>query len=388
MFVMFFTACASNVHFTNNEPATLTLADSTKNLQNEFTKDSLKNEAIVDTTPKILLKNDSTILIKATTLQAPDIQNEPPKDTLADILPKDPYQQIPEIVNEIFEYSSKLYSAGFTDSASAYLEKFRVLNPLWNKWIAKADSMLNEFGKTRAEKAKIFEPLVLQIQNMNRANAAFSLVAEAADSLINAAPGDSLINFAILQKQIAYKNTLQKGKKELEQIKAFAKDHAKFAEAESLAINLQKYYRDFEDSLKIQMFIDEVQKELASIDLNAAKFWETNDANASLKKADSLMAAKDFFAAKELLNKLKFSTLRKEALEMYQKLSDIFCTQQRKITSQIFTKAKKQNNKDKKNKMLQEAILPLEKCLTEFPENSGREKILENKKFLEAEINY
>ena len=72
----------------------------------------------------------------------------------------DPYTEIPALIQSIFDYADTLYKAGYTDSATAYLERFRVIKPLWAQWESKADSMLNEFGKTRAEKAKAYEPMV------------------------------------------------------------------------------------------------------------------------------------------------------------------------------------------------------------------------------------
>ena len=138
----------------------------------------------------------------------------------------DPYTAFPKLVEEVFAHAASLYKAGLTDSASAYLEKFRILKPMWKVWFDKADTLLNEFGKERAEKAKAFEPLVFQIQNMNRAQTAYSMVAETADSLIALAPGDSLTGWANAQKQIAYKNTLAKAKKEYDSIKALADNQA------------------------------------------------------------------------------------------------------------------------------------------------------------------
>ena len=134
----------------------------------------------------------------------------------------DPYTAIPAIVQSIFDYANTLHKAGYTDSASAYLERFRVIKPLWEQWESKADSMLNEFGKVRAEKAKAYEPMVFQIQNMNRASSDYGLVAETADSLIALAPGDSLTQWAKAQKSVAYKNTLVKAKKEYAAIKDLA----------------------------------------------------------------------------------------------------------------------------------------------------------------------
>ena len=246
--------------------------------------------------------------------------------------------------------------------------------------------MLNEFGKTRAEKAKEFESFIREIQNMNRAKAAFSMVAEAADSLIALVPGDSLTQWAKSQKDIAYKNTLEKAQKEYAVIKALADEQAQFAEAEKQATVLQMRYRDFEETLHIQGLIDYIKGLASATDEAATKYWETNDPEKALTKADTLMKKEKFAEAKELLGKLKFSKLRKDAVEKYSKLADTFCTKQRTVTSQLFGKAQKQKDAAKKKKLLQDAIAPLDKCLTEFPDNPQKQKVLDNKKFLESEI--
>ena len=298
----------------------------------------------------------------------------------------DPYTAIPAIVQSIFDYANTLHKAGYTDSASAYLERFRVIKPLWEQWESKADSMLNEFGKIRAEKAKAYEPMVFQIQNMNRANSDYGLVAETADSLIALAPGDSLTQWAKAQKGVAYKNTLAKAKKEYASIKDLADNQAQFAEAEKQAVKFQMRYRDFENDLHIQALIDHIRELAQTNDAEAAKYWESHDPAQALAKADTLLQKEKFGEAKELLNKLKSSKLRKEANELYTKLADAYCTKQRKATSQVFAKAQKQKDAAKKKKLLNEAIAPLDKCLTEYPDNPQKQKVVENKQFLETEL--
>ena len=298
----------------------------------------------------------------------------------------DPYTAIPAIVQSIFDYANTLYQAGYTDSASAYLERFRVIKPLWEQWESKADSMLNEFGKTRAEKAKAFEPMVFQIQNMNRANSDYGLVAQTADSLIALAPGDSLTQWAKAQKSVAYKNTLTKAKKEYAAIKDLADNQAQFAEAEKQALTFQMRYRDFENDLHIQALIDHIRELAQANDAAATKYWESHDPAQALAKADTLLQKEKFSEAKELLMKLRASKLRKEANELYTKLADAFCTKQRKTTSQTFAKAQKQKDAAKKKKLLQDAIAPLDKCLTEYPDNPQKQKVIENKQFLEQEL--
>ena len=221
---------------------------------------------------------------------------------------------------------------------------------------------------------------------MNRASSDYGLVAETADSLIALAPGDSLTQWAKSQKELAYKNTLAKAKKEYAAIKALADNQAQFAEAEKQAVTFQMRYRDFEEALQIQTLIDHIRELAQSNDAAAAKYWESNDPAQALAKADSLLQKEKFTEAKELLNKLKSSKLRKEAVERYTKLADAYCTKQRKATSQTFAKAQKQKDAAKKKKLLQEAIAPLDKCLTEYPENPQKQKVIENKQFLEKEL--
>ncbi len=316
---------------------------------------------------------------------ADNVAQNTPIPVMNDV-PVDPYTAFPALVSRVFAYADSLYAQGLTDSASAYLQRFRIIKPLWNTWETQADSMLNEFGKTRAEKAKAFEPYVLTIQNMNRVQAAYSMVKETADSLIALAPGDSLVNWANGQMQVAYKNTLAKAKKEYASIKALADDHAQFKEAAQKANELQMRYRDFEKELQIQSLIDYIAGLMAANDSEAAKYWESHDPAQALAKADTLIKASKFADAKSLLTKLKASNLRKEANDKYQELATTFCNAQRKATSQIFAKAQKQKDAAKKKKLLQDAIAPLDKCLAEYPEYTQKQKVVDNKSFLEKEL--
>jgi hypothetical protein len=315
---------------------------------------------------------------------ADNVAQNTPIPVMNDVL--DPYTAFPAFVSRVFAYADSLYAQGLTDSASAYLQRFRIIKPLWATWETQADSMLNEFGKTRAEKAKAFEPYVLTIQNMNRVQAAFSMVKETADSLIALVPGDSLVNWAKGQMQVAYKNTIAKAKKDYASIKALADDHAQFKEAAQKANELQMRYRDFEKELQIQALIDYIAGLIAANDEEATKYWQSHDPAQALAKADTLIKASKFAEAKDILNKLKSSNLRKEASEKYQELANTFCNAQRKATSQIFAKAQKQKDAAKKKKLLQDAIEPLDKCLTEYPEYAQKQKVVDNKSFLEKEL--
>lgn len=299
----------------------------------------------------------------------------------------DPYKAFPALANYVFNYADTLSKAGQTDSASVILNSFSSMAPMWQEWQAYSDTLRNDFGKRREEKAKEFESMAFQIQNMNRVQASYSMVAETADSLIaQLAPGDSLANWAKDQKKIAYTNTLKKASKEFNEIKAIADEKAQFAEARKQTETFRIRYRDFEDTLRVKEFLTHVDELEKATDSETAKMWEKNDPQAALLKADTLIANEKFDKAKDLLNKLKSSKLRKEANEKYIVLADAYCNKQRKTTSQIFAKSLKQTDETKKKKLLNDAIAPLDKCLAEYPETSQREKVESNKKFIEKEL--
>ena len=300
--------------------------------------------------------------------------------------PPDPYKDFPALTESVFAYADSLYRAGFTDSATAYLERFRIIKPLWLQWEKRADSLLNEFGKTRAEKSKQFDPMVLKIQNMNRAQSAYSLVKETADSLIALNPGDSLVAWAGEQKKLAFNNTLQKARRDLAEIRALAEGRAEFNAAQEKLKEFQLRYRDFEDSLQTAALAARIQELAAVADSVAKNYWATHDPAQALAQADTLKNQEKFPEVKDLLNKLMFSNLRQQALEKYNALADAYCNKQRKITSQLFTKAQKQKDPQNKKSLLQDAIDSLDNCLVEYPDYSQKQKVIDNKDFLQKEL--
>ncbi len=300
--------------------------------------------------------------------------------------PPDPYKDFPALTESVFTYADSLYRAGFTDSATAYLERFRIIKPLWLQWEKRADSLLNEFGKTRAEKSKQFDPMVLKIQNMNRAQSAYSLVKETADSLIALNPGDSLVAWAGEQKKLAFNNTLQKARRDLAEIRALAEGRAEFNAAQEKLKEFQLRYRDFEDSLQTAALAARIQELAAVADSVAKNYWSSHNPAQALAQADTLKNQEKFPEAKDLLNKLMFSNLRQQALEKYHALADAYCNKQRKVTSQLFTKAQKQKDPQNKKSLLQDAIDSLDNCLVEYPDYSQKQKVIDNKDFLQKEL--
>lgn len=298
----------------------------------------------------------------------------------------DPYTAFPALANQVLTYADSLFKNGLVDSATTYLQRFRIIKPLWIDWENQADSLLNEFGKTNAERAKQFEPMVLEIQNMNRANASYSLVAEAVDSLIQQMPGDSLTTWARTQKETARKNTLKKALKEKTEILQLAENKGQFVDAMKKAQEFQMRYRDFEEELMIAQMIAYIDKLSNDVDAEAQKYWSSHDPAAALKQTDTLIAAQKFSEANELLTKLKSSNLRKEAYAKYQNLAEVFCTTKRKEATQLFAKAGKQKKPEAKRQNLQEAIGALNQCIEGYPEYEKMKTVLDNKLFLEKEL--
>lgn len=315
--------------------------------------------------------------------QQPAEQSESKPLTL---VPVDPYTAVPNIISDILNYADTMFKQGNIDGAVAYLQRFRVLKPLWNEWVDRADSLLNVFGMSNAERAKQFEPLILEIKNMNRVNAAYSLVAEAADSLIALAPGDSLINFAKQQKDIAYKNTIGKALNEKTAILALAEGKALFDEALKKANEFKMRYRDFENELQTEKLIGYIQRLQNSISDEDKKYWEKNDPEKALAEVDTLIEKKSYAKAKVLVERLKASKLRQQAAEKYQKLADVVCTEKRKYASQQYAKATKQKNAEKKKQILQEAIGALNACSEEYPEYEKIKTVMDNINFLKKEL--
>lgn len=296
-----------------------------------------------------------------------------------------PKQDFSKLAHAVIDYASELYSNGQTDSAIVFLQQFRAIKPLWNEWDKKVEEMIANMNKSNAERAKQFEPLATEILNMNRFKDSYSKVAHYADSLISLIPGDSLVRFAKEQKSIAYKNTLKAARSQQDAILKLAEEQGKFAEAEKKALAFQTQYSDFEDSLQTKIFIAKIRSLSKANDAQAVKYWETHDPNEALAQVDALINAKKYSEAKKLLTKLRASSQRVQAIEKYNTLADAFCKQQRLSAGQLYQKS--QSDAANKNKLIGDAVNALNKCIEEYPEYRNVQRVIENKEFLEKELN-
>ena len=299
--------------------------------------------------------------------------------------PLDPYYAFPALASSVFVHAESLYVAGRSHEATAYLERFRVLKPLWATWEEKADSMLVEFSKSASERAKSFEPMVIQIQNMMRVHSAYSIVASFVDSLVSLSPGDSLVSWAMGEKEVARKNTLASAMDEKSKIAELAESRGMFEDALLRVREMQMRYGDFEEELKLAELALRIVTMSQEVDAESRKFWETHDPSLALQEADSLIARQDFENARKLLLKLRASSLRKEALEKYEVLSEAFCNVQRKAASKLFAASRKQKGDRRKNS-LQEAVQNLDRCVENYPEYGKIGTVIDNRKFLLEEM--
>ena len=67
-------------------------------------------------------------------------------------------------------------------------------------------------------------------------------------------------------------------------------------------------------------------------------------------------------------------------------LAESFCNEERKKTSVLFQASQKAPNEIQKKKKLADAINGLNRCLEQYPEYSQKEKVINNRQFLENEL--
>jgi len=297
-----------------------------------------------------------------------------------------PYRDIPALVKSVLEYADSLLSKGKSDSAASYLEQFIVLKPLWDEWQAQAQSIYARTKKTQAIRAEEFKSLTLQILNMNSVGAGFDLVKAFTDSLILMNPGDSLVFWAQKQNQIALQKNLKKARQEKEKILAEANKNNQFKTAQEQIEQLKTRYYYFVDSLQLESTLIQLKEMEASISEQDQLFWQSNDPQKSLEQAQKWIAEKNYSKARTLLIKLNSSILRQKALEQMDVLAESFCNEERKKTSVLFQASQKAPNEIQKKKKLADAINGLNRCLEQYPEYSQKEKVINNRQFLENEL--
>lgn len=371
--VSFFIACGSSAPTPKIDPLALKESEGLviKAPTTDTTTSTISSEKTI---------SDSIIQPKETTTHTTDSVLEEKQ------LVVNPYRDIPALVKSVLEYADSLLSKGKSDSAASYLEQFIVLKPLWDEWQAQAQSIYARTKKTQAIRAEEFKSLTLQILNMNSVGAGFDLVKAFTDSLILMNPGDSLVFWAQKQNQIALQKNLKKARQEKEKILAEANKNNQFKTAQEQIEQLKTRYYYFVDSLQLESTLIQLKEMEASISEQDQLFWQSNDPQKSLEQAQKWIAEKNYSKARTLLIKLNSSILRQKALEQMDVLAESFCNEERKKTSVLFQASQKAPNEIQKKKKLADAINGLNRCLEQYPEYSQKEKVINNRQFLENEL--
>lgn len=345
--------------------------------------------------PQVDTSSPSTTITSEKTSSDSLIQKEPFIDTaktITDTVVKstakivDPYKAVPSLVENILLRADTLLSRGEPDSAAFYLERFIVLKPLWSEWQNQAQEIYARTKKTQYERAQEFKPIILQILNMNSAGSAFDLVKAFTDSLISLNPGDSLIQWAQKQKQKSYQKNLDKALQEKRKILNAANESGRFKEAQEPIQKLKARYYYFEDTLKLEATLEQLNLLDAETSKDDQLYWRSHDPEAALKEAQKLASEKKYKQAHSLLIKLKASDLRQRAIEHLESLAEQFCNEERKNASVLFVSSQKKSNTIQKQQKIQQAIEALNRCIETYPDYSQKAKVIDNREFLKKEL--
>lgn len=308
-------------------------------------------------------------------------------DTVAQVVEKrpDPYVEIQKIVASTFGYADSLLAAGATDSAIAVIDRFAVLNPLWESWIKRAENTVASAREKSSEKSARYSAIAMQLVNENATNADYQSVRSLADSLIAMEPGDSLVAFAQRQVSIAFSKSYRKANAEKQKIADDAEKSGDFVKADSMANRLLLRYRDFADTLKLEEWIERIHTQ-AILNSMDGDYWKKNPPKETLAKAEKLVAEGKYAEAKDLYIKLGTSSERVVAMDALKNLGNSVCQSARKTASSLFAKAMSSKKTEEKQQLLTNAIGSLEKCLENFPDAREAKKASDDLKVLLQEI--
>jgi len=336
------------------------------------------------TTSKII--SDNVLALSDTAKSDNALPDSLKSDSLTPLPIAEPdiYQEIPRLVERALFRSDSLLAAGNTDAAAEIIEKFLVLKPLWQEWTERVSRMESKIRARQISKSELLKPLTLQIINLNAVSASYETVTQYTDSLIAMNPPDSLVAWAKNQALIAYHKTYAKVQTEKQNALNLARDKALFDEAEKAMMQIIMRFPSFVDTLQLKLSLMTISNMRMEESENDKAFWKTRDPQKAFAEAQELERKGKYLDAKTKWIKLKASSLRKKAMEALDSLAETYCTQERTSASNYFSKSRQHSEKAKE--YLTQAIAALDRCLTEFPDNKQREKVLENKTFLQKEL--
>ncbi|MCK9181603.1 MAG: hypothetical protein M0P13_01815 [Fibrobacteraceae bacterium] len=293
----------------------------------------------------------------------------------------DIYTEIPKLANMALARADSFVALGMLDSASAIVEQFSVLNPLWIEWQSQAKLLSQKIQNAYSVKSRELKPLALNLINANTRGASYSEVKVLADSLKSLSPGDSLVNFADSILKISFAKTFEKVRTAKASAMVFAEEKAKFVLAQQKLTELAMRYPEFVDTLDLKgalVKVSSLREELTSSDV---EYWKSHDPKKALENAKKMIPTKEWDAAKSSLIRLKASELRGGALRELDTLYAAYCTDKRKLAAAYFAKSKK-TGKDE----LVKAIDALNACLDFAPDYSEKATVISNREFLRKEM--
>lgn len=344
----------------------------------ESVLDSVKFRDSLSQTPPV----EEKIVLDTAAVEEPvsPSKEEPPR-TVDDV---DIYVEIPRLARRSLALADSFFQAGELDSASLIVERFFVLNPLWQDWQTGANALNEKIRNIREAKTGVLKVKKINLQNANARRADYEEILALVDSIRILQPGDSLQMFADSILKQAYFRTFEKVKSLRDSAMHLAGEQANFDSAEQMLTELLLRYAGFDDTLQLRrslLDISSMRVEKAAVPEN---YWKAHSPQKSLEKGRALVAEKKWTQAKETFQQLKSSPLRGEAVRELDSLYAVFCTEKRQKAAALF--AESQRKPQQRTEKLNQAIKSLDACLDFAPEYSNRETVLSNKLFLQKEL--
>lgn len=327
----------------------------------------------------------------------PDVAKENVRDTAAGIVSEsdsstvegecsasgNAYVEISRIARKALARADSFYALQMTDSVSAIVEQFSVLNPLWEEWMEHVKSLDGKIRGAAAVDRDVLERLLVALANANARRADYSEIGAIVDSILALSPGDSLKSIADSVAGKAYFRTFGKVASIRDSALSMARERAEFDAAERKLTEALMRYPDFADTLRLREALQRISS-FRTETAASAEYWKSHDPKRSLEEGKTLAEKGKWKEAKAVLEKLRSSALRGEAIRELDSLNVRFCTEKRERAASLFGKAKRR--KGDKTKLLTDAVELLDSCLEFAPEYKDRETVISNRKFLLREI--
>jgi len=298
-----------------------------------------------------------------------------------------PRNNLNELGRRSMQLARIMHSKGHDKEAMDVLESFLALKPVVGEWMDSVTVYERVIQRAQAKQAVETTPLVKQIANLMATKADYGLVHELTDSLRTQTIPDSLRHWSLVQDSIAMQRNLAKYRIQIEEMKRQVLDAAQYDAAHAFVKNLRELGPEAAKSLAV----DSLEAWIKVTETNDAKdrdptYWKTHDPATVLKNARHLRDSGRQEDALALLRKLLQTTLRKEARADLNGLGELFCTKQRQVAADNYSKARKVKQPEQAQKLIELAVAALDLCVVQFPETPQHPKILQNRDLLMQEL--